>query len=186
MTTRSSKTSGAKTKTAKPAASKAATPRMTTTPKAKVSAAKAATPAKPRVTKAKTTAKPKTTASTAKTAAPKAPVATVSKLEPVVSGPDYRKKDLLDAVAAKTGMKRSDVKKVVEAALFEMGTALQDSRDLNLQPFGNVKINRERKLAEGRVLVTRIRQARDLAGDLGTETGAEPVAATVTTKAAAE
>ncbi|MEM6761160.1 MAG: HU family DNA-binding protein, partial [Pseudomonadota bacterium] len=126
--------------------------------------------------------KPKTTASRPKTAAPKPPVATVSKLEPVVSGPDYRKKELLDAVAAKTGMKRSEVKKVIDATLFEMGAALQDSRDLNLQPFGNVKINRERKLSAGRVLVTRIRQARDLATD---DTGqAAPAAAA--TKAAAE
>ncbi|WP_299693470.1 HU family DNA-binding protein [uncultured Tateyamaria sp.] len=91
--------------------------------------------------------------------------ATVTKLEPVVAGPALRKKELLDTVALKTGMKRSEVKKVVEATLATMGLALQDSRDLNLQPFGTVKINRERKLPDGKVVAARIRQARDLPAD---------------------
>ncbi|MEL7166342.1 MAG: HU family DNA-binding protein [Pseudomonadota bacterium] len=180
MTTRSSKTSGTKSKTAKPAAPKAAASRKSTT---KTKAPTRTVKAKTTTAKPKTpTVTPKTAATKAKAAAPKAPVATVSKLEPVVSGPDYRKKELLDAVAAKTGMKRAEVKKVVEATLYEMGAALQDSRDLNLQPFGVVKLQRERKLLEGRVLVTRIRQARDLTS----ETGTEDVAAPATTKAAAE
>ena len=161
--TTKSKTTAATTKkatttkrtTASTAKPKTSTTRKTTTKKAPASvtaAAKAATakstPAKPAPIKS----------------APVKP-ATVTKLEPVVAGPALRKKELLDTVALKTGMKRAEVKKVVEATLATMGLALQDSRDLNVQPFGTVKINRERKLPDGKVVVARIRQARDLAAD---------------------
>ncbi|WP_415920328.1 HU family DNA-binding protein [Tateyamaria sp. SN6-1] len=148
------------------------------TTKAKTSTAKTAATKTPAKTTAKTTkpAAPTSVTEAAKAAtaaAAPAAQATVTKLEPVVAGPALRKKELLDTVAQKTGMKRAEVKKVVEAALSTMGLALQESRDLNLQPFGTVKINRERKLPEGKVVVARIRQARDLSDD---DTGAPDTA----------
>ncbi|MEM7632795.1 MAG: HU family DNA-binding protein [Pseudomonadota bacterium] len=148
--------------TTKKTAPKATAKKSTKAPINVTAAAKAAS-GKPAPTKAAAT---KTTATKTAPAKP-APVkpATVTKLEPVVAGPALRKKELLDTVALKTGIKRAEVKKVVEATLAVMGLALQDSRDLNLQPFGTVKINRERKLPDGKVVVTRIRQARDLPKD---------------------
>jgi len=142
--------------------SKTTTTRKTTTRKAAKAPAKKTAAKAPSLTAAAKAAAGKT--------APQTTPATVSKLEPVVSGPALRKKELLDAVTAKTGMKRADVKKVVEATLDIMGLALQDSRDVHLQPFGTVKINRERKLPDGRVVVARIRQARDLPADATEET----------------
>lgn len=151
----------ARSSTAKPTTKKTApkaTAKKSTKAPINVTAAAKAASGKPAPTKA---------AATKAAPAKPAPVkpATVTKLEPVVAGPALRKKELLDTVALKTGIKRAEVKKVVEATLAVMGLALQDSRDLNLQPFGTVKINRERKLPDGKVVVTRIRQARDLPQD---------------------
>ena len=150
---------------------RSSTPKPTTKKTASKATAKKSTKAPINVTAAAKAAsgKPAATKTTATKTAPAKPApvkpATVTKLEPVVAGPALRKKELLDSVALKTGIKRAEVKKVVEATLAVMGLALQDSRDLNLQPFGTVKINRERKLPDGKVVVTRIRQARDLPQD---------------------
>jgi DNA-binding protein HU-alpha len=73
-----------------------------------------------------------------------------------------RKRELINAVVAKSGIKKKDAKPVVEAMLLVLGSALQDGRELNLQPMGKFKVNREKKLADGKVLKARIRQARDL------------------------
>lgn len=107
------------------------------------------------VTKAKATA--------AKPVSPEpAPSVVVNAPQPVVAGPMMRKKELINAVVAKSGIKKKDAKPVIEAMLEVLGSALQDGRELNLQPLGKVKVNREKKLAVGKVLITRIRQARDL------------------------
>ena len=165
--------------------SKTAAPKTAPKSTAKTSA-KSTTAPKKKTTKAPTsiTAAAKAAAGKDTTPAPVKP-ATVTKLEPVVAGPALRKKELLDTVALKTGMKRSEVKKVVEATLTTMGLALQDSRDLNLQPFGTVKVNRERKLPDGKVVAARIRQARDLPQDDMTsdDVAPDPV---IETKTAAE
>ncbi|MEL6452650.1 MAG: HU family DNA-binding protein [Pseudomonadota bacterium] len=112
-----------------------------------------------------TASKAKATASkaaaSATTAAAAAPVVTDAPT-PVVSGPMMRKPELVDAVVAKTGMKKKDVKPVVEATLAVLGAALQDGRELNLQPMGKITVNREKKKATGKMLVARIRQSQDL------------------------
>ncbi len=90
------------------------------------------------------------------------PSVVVNAPQPVVAGPTMRKKELIDAVVAKSGIKKKDAKPVIEAMLEVLGSALQDGRELNLQPLGKVKVNREKKLAVGKVLITRIRQAQDL------------------------
>ena len=69
-----------------------------------------------------------------------------------------KKKELIEAVVARSGIKKKDAKPVVEAMLAVLGEALQDGRALNLHPMGKGKINREKKLASGRMLVARIRQ----------------------------
>ena len=86
----------------------------------------------------------------------------VEKLQPVVSGPEMRKPELIDAVVRKSGVKKKDAKPVVEAMLSIIGSALQDCRELNLQPMGKIKINREKKRPNGKVLIAKIRQAKDL------------------------
>ncbi|KIN60833.1 DNA-binding protein HU [Sulfitobacter noctilucae] len=69
-----------------------------------------------------------------------------------------RKKELVDLVVARAGMKKKDVKPVVESVLAVLGEALHDNRELNLQPLGRIKVRREKQLANGRMVVAKIRQ----------------------------
>ena len=120
------------------------------------------------------TSKSKTTAARRKSATPKSKVRPAPKPEPaapatvvdspktVVLGPMMRKPELVDAVVVKSGMKKKDVKPIVEATLAVLGAALQDSRELNLQPLGKIKVNREKKKPNGKVMIARIRQSQDL------------------------
>lgn len=69
-----------------------------------------------------------------------------------------RKRELVDAVVRSSGVKKKDAKPVVEAALAELGKALAEGRELALPPLGRVKINREKQLEDGRVLILKLRQ----------------------------
>jgi len=79
--------------------------------------------------------------------------------QPVVSGPVMRKKELIDLVVERSGLKKKDAKPIVEATLAILGEALAEARELNLQPLGKVKVRREKVMPNGRVLVTKIRQS---------------------------
>ncbi|ASM72009.1 MULTISPECIES: HU family DNA-binding protein [Roseobacteraceae] len=80
--------------------------------------------------------------------------------EMIAPGPMMRKKELIDAVVAASGAKKKDAKPVVEAMLKVMGNALRDGRELNLHPFGSVKVRREKDMVKARVLTTKIRQRK--------------------------
>lgn len=77
---------------------------------------------------------------------------------PVIIGPMMRKKELIEAVVERSGLKKKDVKPVVETMLAVLGEAIGDNRELNLPPMGRMKIRREKKLANGRMVVAKIRQ----------------------------
>ncbi|RVV99752.1 DNA-binding protein [Mesobaculum littorinae] len=70
-----------------------------------------------------------------------------------------RKGDLLDEVAAATGLPRNKVKPMVEATLATMGQALSDGKELTLQPFGKLKIQRVKDMANGQALTVKIRRS---------------------------
>jgi|TARA_B110000908_G_scaffold165885_1_gene216052 DNA-binding protein HU-alpha len=70
-----------------------------------------------------------------------------------------RKKELIDLVVERSGIKKKDAKPVVEATLAILGEALAETRELNLQPLGKVKVRREKLMPNGRILVTKIRQS---------------------------
>ncbi|WP_299748588.1 HU family DNA-binding protein [uncultured Tateyamaria sp.] len=133
-------------------------------------------------TKPETSVKPSTATTKAATAAP----VVVDAPTPVVAGPMMRKKELIDAVVARSGMKKKDVKPAVEATLAVLGEALQDGRALNLHPMGKVKINREKKLASGRMFVARIRQNDTPAATQTDETTTVTKTTDTSDKAAAE
>lgn len=129
----------------------------------------------PRPKRATGTAKPKRAASGPKAsahstivaaAAAPAPATLTEQPKPVVLGPMMRKPELIDAVVAKSGMKKKDVKPIVEATLAVLGAALQDARELNLEPMGKIKVTREKKRPVGKVLVARIRQTQDLPSEV--------------------
>jgi nucleoid DNA-binding protein len=91
--------------------------------------------------------------------APKTTPVVVEGPQPVVSGPVMRKKELIDLVVERSGIKKKDAKPVVEATLAILGEALAETRELNLQPLGKVKVRREKLMPNGRILVTKIRQS---------------------------
>ena len=107
------------------------------------------------------TLKPRPTTSVSRAAPAPAKVASptvVDAPQAVILGPVMRKKELIEAVVTRSGMKKKDVKPVVEAMLSVMGDALGDNRELNLPPFGQLKVRKEKQLRNGRMVVAKIRQ----------------------------
>jgi DNA-binding protein HU-alpha len=77
---------------------------------------------------------------------------------PVVAGPEMKKKDLIEKIVKRSGVKKKDVKPVVEAMLAVLGEALTEGRELVLQPMGRLKVTRVKDTGNGRVLICRLRQ----------------------------
>lgn len=115
-------------------------------------------------TKSKTTVKTPSAEAVAKVdtdSAPKAATATpsvVETLSPVVVSNELRKKELFELVVERSGMKKKDVKPVVEAMLAVLGDAFSEQREMNLPPLGKLKVQRGKELADGRALVLKLRQ----------------------------
>ncbi|WP_368183792.1 HU family DNA-binding protein [Aestuariibius sp. HNIBRBA575] len=140
-----------------------ATPTKSSSPRKKVTRAKTATK---RTTKAKTT-----TAKTTKAKAPIAktapvsakttvPSATLVQDKAVIAGPVLKKPELIDRVVETSGLKKKDVKPIVEAMLVELGKAIAKGEELNLPDFGKLKTNRSKELANGKVMICKIRQPK--------------------------
>lgn len=90
--------------------------------------------------------------------APAAEPKLVTSATPVVTGPEMKKKDLIDKVVKRSGVKKKDAKQVVEAMLAVLGEALFEGRELVLQPMGRLKTTRVKEAGNGRVLICRLRQ----------------------------
>jgi DNA-binding protein HU-alpha len=82
----------------------------------------------------------------------------VTAAAPVVAGPEMKTKDLIDKVVKRAGVKKKDVKPVVEAMLAVLGEALGEGRELVLQPLGRIKVTRVKETGNGRVMICRVRQ----------------------------
>jgi hypothetical protein len=72
----------------------------------------------------------------------------------------YRKKDLIDAVAASSGVKKKTVKPVVEAVLADLGLALARGDALNLPPLGKLVVNRSKEGARADVMIVKLRRLK--------------------------
>lgn len=77
---------------------------------------------------------------------------------PTGAQPELRRKELIDMVIARSGVKRREARPAIETALAVLGEALSEGRELNLRPFGKLKVMRMRKSDNGLVLNTRVRQ----------------------------
>lgn len=77
---------------------------------------------------------------------------------PVVQNASLRKADLINDVCSRSGMKKKDVKPVVEATLEALGDALAKDQGLNLPPFAKLKIQKVKQLGNARVTIARLRQ----------------------------
>lgn len=121
-----------------------------------------------------TTRKPATRRKTpvARKAAPKVTPKSrvVAKAAPVVVEPQMqelpvsdmeglKKKELIDMVVARSGVKKRDAKPAIEAALAILGETLSEGRALNLPGFGKLKVMRMKKGDNGQIINARVRQA---------------------------
>lgn len=111
-----------------------------------------------RSTAAKRTAEPDTIRP-AETAAPTTVV--VELPLPEDGGVTLKKKELVDLVVARSGVRKRDVKPVIEAALSILGEALSEGRELNLQPLGKLKVTRMKKGGNGQIINARVRQPEE-------------------------
>lgn len=82
----------------------------------------------------------------------------VETLSPVVVSNELRKKELFELVVERSGMKKKDVKPVVEAMLAVLGDAWAEQREMILPPLGKIKVQRGKELPDGRALVLKLRQ----------------------------
>ncbi|MEQ9259974.1 MAG: HU family DNA-binding protein [Roseovarius sp.] len=81
----------------------------------------------------------------------------------VVNGAELKKKELLDAVIERSGVRKKFAKPVVEAMIDILGEAIAEGREINLQPFGKIKHQRMVDSSNARVMVTKIRQSKSAA-----------------------
>lgn len=127
-----------------------------------------ATPTK----KSSTTVKKKTPVKPAavKPAAVKAvkvPTAVVSSAQAVEIAeevPTLRKKELIERVVARCGVKKKDAKPTIEAMLTVLGEALENGEELNLHPMGKMKVTRVIDKPNATVMVTKVRRRKESAG----------------------
>lgn len=76
----------------------------------------------------------------------------------------YRKKDLIEAVAASSGVKKKTVRPVVEAVLADLGLALARGDALSLPPLGKLAVNRSKEGARADVMILKLRRLKPGAG----------------------
>ncbi len=74
------------------------------------------------------------------------------------SAGEMKKKELIDLAVARSGIKKKDAKPVVEAMLAILGEAIADGRELNLQPFGKLRINRRIEKQNGSITICKLRR----------------------------
>lgn len=70
------------------------------------------------------------------------------------------KKDLIDRVIARSGVKPRFVRQVTDALLAELGTMLEEAETLQLQPLGNLKVQRRKDVDDGEVIITRVKRKK--------------------------
>lgn len=88
----------------------------------------------------------------------------VTSAAPQNMAPELKKKDLIDLVTERSGVKKNAVKPVVEALLAVLGEEMAKGRDLNLAPMGKLKVTRIKQMASGRIVICKLRQS-DAASD---------------------
>ena len=124
---------------------------------------KAASKPKPAVASVAAVIAPKSKAAVKATAKPsdkpalKAVTAPKSESKPKAKIEALKRRTLLEAVAMRVGVKRTDAREVMDAVLVEMAEALDQGRDLILPPFGKVMLRKDKDGQDGRPMVARIK-----------------------------
>lgn len=85
---------------------------------------------------------------------------------PSVKPTPFKRQDLIEAVCARSALKRSDAKVLVELALEELGRALSSHAELVLPPLGKLSVKRRKPEAGNpETLTIKLRRARDAGGE---------------------
>lgn len=71
-----------------------------------------------------------------------------------------RRKEFVERVVARSGTKPNAIKSVLDAVLFEMGAVLSQGETLDLQPLGKIKVNRQKDVPNGEVLICKLRRKK--------------------------
>jgi len=88
---------------------------------------------------------------------PKAAPTDISK--PMVAPAMIKKPELIDRIVAQSGLKKKDVKPVVEATLAVLTKTLLDGEELQIPPLGKVKILQTKDVGNAKVFKIKIRHA---------------------------
>ncbi|MEQ8293580.1 MAG: HU family DNA-binding protein [Roseovarius sp.] len=114
-------------------------------------------------------------ASAAAAAAARAEVAGESAAESVADsgGAELKKRELIDEVVRRSGVRKKFAKPVIEAMIDVLGEAIAEGREVNLQPFGKIKQQRTKDTANARITVARIRQSKSAGPALDPEDRAD-------------
>ncbi|NTT85213.1 HU family DNA-binding protein [Tabrizicola fusiformis] len=106
----------------------------------------------------KTTAKTAAKAEKPAKAAKPVLVAATDPVEGAETAPVMKLKDLVARVAEATGAKKPQVKEIVEAALTQIGKALDGGETVHLPALGKIKVNRTRALEQGAILSMKLKR----------------------------
>lgn len=86
--------------------------------------------------------------------------AVVTETKAVVAPSELKKKELLDVVVERSGVRKKFAKPVVEAMIDVLGEALAEGREINLQPFGKLKQQRTKDTSNAQIIVAKICQSK--------------------------
>ena len=76
------------------------------------------------------------------------------------SRPDpLRRKELVDRVAARTGLKKGEARTAAEAVLRILGDALAEGRGATLPPLGKLRVQKQRSASGRTVTVLKLHRA---------------------------
>ncbi|WP_242494106.1 HU family DNA-binding protein [Salipiger sp. IMCC34102] len=90
----------------------------------------------------------------------------------VSDGEAMKKKEFIDRVLARCGVKKRDAKPAIEATMAELADLLAAGGDLNLPPMGKLKSVKSRDLGNGaKVMTLKLRTMKDGAGPDTGKTG---------------
>ncbi len=107
------------------------------------------------------------------TPTPTSAVSTASAVDDAEEVPTLRKKELIDRVVLRSGIKKKDAKPTIEAMLSVLGEALSNGEELNLHPMGKMKVTRVIDKPNATVMVTKVRRRKLSAG--GTVVKMDPI-----------
>ena len=71
-----------------------------------------------------------------------------------------QKRQFLNRIARRTGLRQSEIKDLVDATLAELGEAIAEGKTLALPPLGRARINRQHDVSGAEVIVLRLRRRR--------------------------